>query len=166
MPRNRGKSDKAEEANLKKLHAAIVANDVTQVRSLLEKFGNHHRTTWYYGVGSPIHSAAGFGKIDILKVLIDEGFDVNAYLEMNSNNGIPGLIWAIMHNRAQSVELLLASGADVSLKGSWHGTQGNAMAFATKRKNEAILELLRSHESKAKTKSKYFNLYHTQGGFA
>ena len=119
----------------------------------------------YYGRGGPLHAAAGFGKLDIMKFLLAEGFNINAYLERNKDNGVTCLMWAVMHQRVHAVQLLISRwahtqstpktcctpsifflrGADIHLQGFWHKTGGTALDFAkcsTKSESQTLINML------------------------
>src|SRR5215471_2543085 len=62
------------------------------------------------GKSTPLHHAAGYGTLDIMKLLLDKGADINA---KNKRNSTP-LHWAI-HDEAK-VRLLITRGADINAK--------------------------------------------------
>ena len=66
---------------------------------------------------TPLHVAAHRGYIDIVKLLIDAGADVNAK-EGNYSKSTP-LHWAAKEGNLQVVKLLVESGAELNVKDNW-----------------------------------------------
>ena len=66
---------------------------------------------------APIHTAARKGDVDTVRELLDQGEDINR----NSRNGAP-LHVAILADRQEVVELLIANNADVNALSSTFGT--------------------------------------------
>ena len=67
---------------------------------------------------TPLHFAAHRGHLDIVRLLIKSGADVNAS-EDNSSNSKP-LHWAATGGYLEVVQLLVESGADLQVIDDWH----------------------------------------------
>ena len=78
--------------------------DIHKFKHFIEKYGLR-------GVPSPLHFACLVDNSSIVKILIDNGADVNA---MDSNNATP-LHWACCQGKYSTVKYLLKHGADTSL---------------------------------------------------
>ncbi len=61
---------------------------------------------------NPLLLAAQLGATDIVRLLLDHGFDVN----QQEDTGSTALIWASLGGREETVELLIQKGADVNKK--------------------------------------------------
>lgn len=90
-----------------KLYSAIRANDLKQLRTLLEG-GANASTAGPEGV-TPLMAAAEIGSVDAMKLLIDHKADVNA----KNAAGSTALMWAATD--AKKVRLLLDNNADVNV---------------------------------------------------
>ena len=62
--------------------------------------------------GSPLHTAAVFGQLEVVRALVEAGADVNA----RNNDGDTPLLVAAFFCRTEIVQHLLAHGADKSAK--------------------------------------------------
>ncbi|MFV0364343.1 MAG: ankyrin repeat domain-containing protein [Suipraeoptans sp.] len=64
-----------------RLNSAIVKNDVSEVKRLLEKDGDINRSNdirWLEDIGdTPLQKACIYGNIEIVELLIENGADVN-----------------------------------------------------------------------------------------
>lgn len=58
----------------------------------------------------PLHISAKHGRVEIMKLLLDKGADVNA----ESKNGLTPLHIATHYNQNAAVDLLLDSGASIN----------------------------------------------------
>ncbi len=125
-----------------------------------------------YGQHSPVHSAAGYGKVDILKYLLDvQSFSFNSFLRVDNNQRISCLQWAIYHNKEvvstciyknrcrivlpqrcylsphdlfqNCVKVLLDHGADVFVEGFWWRLGGDARTFAEAKGNKVIIKMVK-----------------------
>lgn len=65
--------------------------------------------------GTPMHSAAGSGRIEVAKVLLKHGADVNAH--RNKNEGFKPLLRAITNGRTEFVQFLVDNGSDLEVSG-------------------------------------------------
>lgn len=86
----------------------------------------------------PLVGASGQGHLDIVKLLIKHGADINK----QENSGDTALIAATKEKKLEIVEYLLSKGADPSIKMLY---QGSALDLAIKNKTPEIAELLAKH---------------------
>jgi len=86
-----------------------------------------------------LHGAAISGDAETINMLLDAGADINSRTLKRWGEQTP-LIWAVAHNKLESVKALLARGADVNLGDERKNT---ALFYAEKAGNEAILKLLK-----------------------
>lgn len=84
---------------------------------------------------TPLHIAARYGHTEIVRLLVDQGADVNAV----AINGFTPL--HVCANNAQIAELLLAAGAEPSIKDNFGSTV--LQSAATYRKRELVDALLK-----------------------
>lgn len=89
----------------------------------------------------PLFLAAGEGKLDVVRYLLDEGADVNA----RENWGSTPLIEAAYSGHADVIKELLLRGADINVISE----QGTALDIAINRNNTAVAELLRHRGGKS-----------------
>ncbi|XP_043964694.1 myotrophin isoform X3 [Gambusia affinis] len=85
----------------------------------------------------PLHYAADFGQLDVIKYLLDKGADVNA----TDKHGLTPLMNACFEDHKECAKILLEKGADKHIKSS----QGIS-AFDCE--SGAILELLKGSAPK------------------
>jgi ankyrin repeat protein len=81
------------------------------------------------------------GDIETVRLLLDEGADVNA-ININGTRamfGTTALMWSAYQGHTEIVKLLLAKGADKDAKDRYGWT---ALAFATEGRHPEIIELL------------------------
>jgi ankyrin repeat protein len=90
--------------------------------------------------GMPLFLAAGEGRLDVVRYLLDEGADVNA----RENRGSTALIEAAYSGHIDVIKELLLRGADINAIGE----QGTALDIAINRKNSAAADLLRHRGGK------------------
>jgi len=88
----------------------------------------------------PLFLAAGEGKLDVVRYLLDEGADVNA----RENWGSTPLIEAAYSGHADVIKELLLRGADINVISE----QGTALDIAINRNNTAVADLLRTSRGK------------------
>jgi len=89
----------------------------------------------------PLFLAAGEGKVEAVRYLLDEGADVNAREQL----GDTALTEATYYGRLKVVKELLFRGADVNIPGD----EGTALDIATKKKYLDIAGLLKHHGAKS-----------------
>lgn len=126
------------------LHVASAMGQAAIVKALLEKGANPN--AHLNGAGTPLHSAAMmYGRIDaesykasaeVVSILISNGADINI---TTSDSSLTPLHVATIWNRVAAMKLLLAAGADISVKDSNGMT---ALDIAEKESNTAATDLL------------------------
>jgi ankyrin repeat protein len=84
---------------------AVQQGDINKVHSLINRVGIDTRST-------AVHTAILFGKYDILKLLIENGADINA----KDNQGNSPIHGAIENNEIHILRLLIEKGADINAK--------------------------------------------------
>src|SRR5262245_15825509 len=90
-----------------KLYSAIRANDLRQIKGLLED-GISANAEGPEGI-TPLMAAAETGSVEAMKLLIDRRADVNA----KNASGATALMWSVTDSK--KVRLLLDHGADVDV---------------------------------------------------
>lgn len=91
---------------------------VSSIVSMLIKATSKARV-WRTGI-SPLHLAAERNRDDVLEVLIEAGFDVNAQLseqrsKLYEDRRSTALYFSVINNNIDAVRVLLAAGADPNL---------------------------------------------------
>ncbi|XP_054876415.1 myotrophin [Poeciliopsis prolifica] len=81
---------------------------------------------------SPLHYAADFGQVDMIKFLLHKGANINA----TDKHGLTPLMYACFENHLECAEILLEKGADKHIK-----TQDGLSAFDCE--SDTIRELLK-----------------------
>ena len=107
--------------------------------------GNLSRMRWLHlsgakvdarsNLGSPLFLAAGEGKLDAVRYLLDEGANVNA----SEVKGHTALAEAAYYGHVNVVKELLLHGADINAVSD----EGTALDIAVGRKNTVVADLLR-----------------------
>jgi ankyrin repeat protein len=123
-----GQVDKSDENYTAALERAVVNDEKTVVRSLLNHGCNVN------GKGPkfefPLQAALDHQNVEIVELLVDNGANVNAkdFLTAESTKG-----------NAQTMEILLDAGADIEARGSWSDTQ---LILAVRSGKKKALEVL------------------------
>ena len=89
---------------------------------------------------SPLFLAAGEGRLDVVRYLLDQGADVNARERL----GNTALAEATYYGHIAVIKELLFRGADINAIGEG----GTALDIAVNRNNPAVADLLRHHGGK------------------
>ena len=119
------------------LIAAIEKSDPEIVTMLLQA-GADLKATGTFG-RTPLESACSKNAVAIMEILISRGADVNE--RVKSERGTV-LMFAAANNLPDAVRLLLAKGADVTIKDERGFT---ALTYAKLWKRQEIIELLKAH---------------------
>jgi ankyrin repeat protein len=109
------------------------------VLALLAKGAQVNRPGW-----TALHYAAAAGDTSIMRILLDH----HAYIDAESPTGVTPLMLAAREGMEDAVKLLLAEGADASLKD--RGFKSTAAEFADRADKPWISEAIRSHMAAAK----------------
>lgn len=91
--------------------------------------------------GMPLFLAAGEGKLEVVRYLLNEGADVNA----RESWGSTALVEAAYYGHIDVIKELLLRGADINAIGE----QGTALDIAINRNNTAVADLLRHRGGKS-----------------
>jgi ankyrin repeat protein len=92
---------------------AVAGGDPAQVKAALESNKNINVDERDSYGGTALHGAMFIKKADIVKLLIDHGYDINAIGPRNGYTPLHDAVWA---NYPEGAKLLLAAGADSTLK--------------------------------------------------
>jgi ankyrin repeat protein len=115
------------------LMLASMAGMVEVCKRLIALDADVNKTGW-----TPLHYAASGGHIEVIKLLLSH----SAYIDAESPNLTTPLMMAAMYGSPQAVELLLAEGADASLKNQKGMT---ALDFADVADKQASAKILVRH---------------------
>lgn len=89
---------------------------------------------------SPLAEAARSGRLEIIKLLMKGGANINHQMEEDGENET-ALMWAARHGQLEAVKLLVEKGADVNIKNSYQET---ALSIAASNAHENIFNYLNS----------------------
>lgn len=79
---------------------------------------------WEGEHSSPLHMAAAYGYVDILRKLLAAGADPNAW-ECSMWNTLTPLQMAVCNNESESVKILVERGVDEGCYGYWGAFNNN-----------------------------------------
>lgn len=120
------------------LIAATLANDITEVRSLLASGTDPNQV---YHTNTALTYAARDGFTGIARLLLDYGAEVNWI----DGEGVTPLILAAFKGHTELAQLLLDHGADPTIVDQWHRT---ALDYALRRgEADAIAQMLQRLKS-------------------
>jgi ankyrin repeat protein len=109
------------------IHAAVVSNNIEAIKQHVLA-GTDLNLKDPFGGSSPIISAGLFGKIEIVKILVDAGADVNFI----NNDGSTALHTAAFFCRPEIVQILLDNGIDKTVRNNMGSTAYESVAGAFK----------------------------------
>eukprot|EP01046_Picozoa_sp_COSAG06_P060562 COSAG06_NODE_12930_length_1311_cov_1.111386_1_plen_381_part_10 len=97
-----------------KFHAAVEAGDIETTKRMLQDGGVHASIVLDSATGvAPLHRAARLGNLELVKILIEDGADVNAKTKF----GYTPLHWAVTYSHAEIItELIAIPAVDTALK--------------------------------------------------
>lgn len=99
------------------IHTAARNGNLTEVKKQLAWGVNPNTRTFWY-LNTPLHGAASYGRIKVVKLLLAKGTDVNK----GNEGGERPLHYAARHGHTKVMKILLENGAKVSEKGTGCGT--------------------------------------------
>lgn len=113
---------------------AMRENNAARVERLLDKGASIN--TPCKGGPTPLHFAAYRNKVEIAKVLLARGADVNL-----TRGGYTPLYLAVERGHVEMVELLLESGASVNIS----GLEKTPLQYAEEYGHKEVVQVLREH---------------------
>ena len=122
------------------LMIAALKGHLELVKKLIDRGADINKTGW-----APLHYAATTGQLAIMQLLLDQ----NAYIDAESPNGTTPLMMAAHYGTPEAVKLLLAAGADPSLKNQLGMT---AIDFANRANREDSADLIAASLKSSKSK--------------
>lgn len=114
----------------KKLYDAVSNDDVDRVRLLISQ-----QCVSQYGISSALSLSASLGNLQISRILIDAGADLN-----NDYGGMTTLTEAIYEGHIEIVRMLIEAGVDISYPE--YGEVSLPLALAASKGNLEIVKLL------------------------
>ena len=119
------------------MFCAVFRNNI-DILKLLISHGGRLDHTYNADKVSLLHSAVHRGYIDVMRVLIENGIDINAH---NNRNNTP-IMEAIKERNITTIRLLIEAGADLTIKNNDGHT---ASQYARWIGNKEIYELVKAH---------------------
>jgi ankyrin repeat protein len=102
-------------ARISTIHLAAYYGDLERAKTFLRNGGNVNERNTQNEL-TPLDYAVRGGKIEVVKLLISKGADVNAI-----SKNMPALLYTVMNGKTEIAELLLDNGADPDLPGKQFG---------------------------------------------
>jgi len=119
------------------LHKAAYNGNIEQVKRLLKNNPDPDERDSFGGTA--LHAAMFQKNMDVIKILIDYGFDVNVQGLANGYTPLHDAVWA---NNLEAVKILLKHGAKVDIKGK------DGLTPYSKAKQEGKEEIVKYFNSK------------------
>ena len=116
------------------LYWAVTEADLDRVKAFLDE-GMSADTLSYMG-DSLLEKAAELGQVQVARLLIERGADVN----FQEDTGDTALMSAVEEGHLEMVDLLLDAGADMAALGGWGA--GSALHTAARNQNVEMVKLL------------------------
>nr|XP_046916564.1 LOW QUALITY PROTEIN: poly [ADP-ribose] polymerase tankyrase-2-like [Dermatophagoides farinae] len=121
---------------IKDIFQACKIGDLNRLKKLINSNNVNVRDPSGGGRSTPLHFASGFGRLDVVDFLIQQGANIHA----KDDGGLVPLHNACSFGHIEVVKLLLKNGAVPNVKDNWHFTP--LMEAAIKGKLEVCLYLL------------------------
>jgi cytohesin len=133
------------------LHVAVVEGS-TEVVKLLQGYLGPNVTD---SLGhTPLHYAARIGRLDTMKVLLENGANPNA----QNNIGLTPLHFAVMSGKCEAVEMLLSRGADPNVQDEFGNTPLHIIPrYLLPDEYLCVVESLLTHGANANLQNNYGN---------
>jgi len=119
------------------IHKAAYTGDINKVRELLKKGVNPDERDTFGGTA--LHAAMFQKNMEIVKVLLENQFDVNAVGPQNGYTPLHDAVWA---ENLEAIKLLLDKGAKTDIKGK------DGLTPYGKAKKEGKSEMMKLFESR------------------
>jgi ankyrin repeat protein len=116
------------------LMMAAFKHNKAAVKAMIAKGAQVNRKGW-----TPLHFAAAAGDLDIMNILLEH----HAYIDAGSPSGLTPLMLAAREGMEDAVKLLLAQGADATLKDN--AFRIDAAEFATRAEKPWITKAISAH---------------------
>ncbi len=116
------------------LMMAAFKHNKAAVKAMIAKGAQVNRKGW-----TPLHFAAAAGDLDIMNILLEH----HAYIDAGSPSGLTPLMLAAREGMEDAVKLLLAQGADATLKDN--AFRIDAAEFATRAEKPWITKAINAH---------------------
>ena len=122
---------------MNRLFIACSSGDAGRTKSLLadladSKKANLSREKWAWDF-SPLFGAIKAGNINVLRLLLENGFSVNSVTTSGTTHCLTPLHWAVIKGRPKIISVLLEFGADPNIIGKNGNKSGRAVDFAQNR---------------------------------